>query len=469
MEKKPEEKKKRSPLPIIIIVIIVILGLLVAGYFLFLKDSESPVANVINEYLPFGGPTPDTDVVIDPNTDTSGRDDIYFGTDDEDFELPRFFQITDEPTAGMFYKTLADGSRVVRYMAKQNAHVYDFNLNDFNQNKIVNTTIPSIYETYWGRNGQTAIIRYLEDDNETIKTYVADVVAFENTATGTNQTVGVLEGSFLADNITQVAPSRAGDQVFYLVTPDDLTVGATIDITNTFSTSIFSSPLSEWLAEWQGQNVISLTTKPSATIPGYMFFLHLDSKELETIIPNKEGLTTLTSPGGTRVLYSQNNVNNQVELHVYDVVKRESRILPLPTFPEKCAWSVDDETVFCGIPDNIPGTNYPDKWYQGLVSLSDGLWKVNTTSGGVELLGFPQGEVGEQFDIIRPITSTEEDLLFFINKKDDSLWGARLDSLQKKEEKKEEVDPGYEPGEDPNEESATTTDTMGSTTEAVVN
>ena len=55
----------------------------------------------------------------------------------------------------------------------------------------------------------------------------------------------------------------------------------------------------------------------------------------------------------------------------------------LETLPEKCVWSKADASIFyCAVPENIPADNiYPDVWYQGLMSFSDAIWKVNIKTG----------------------------------------------------------------------------------------
>ena len=76
----------------------------------------------------------------------------------------------------------------------------------------------------------------------------------------------------------------------------------------------------------------------------------------------------------------------------------------------------------CGIPQRIPGGQYPDSWYQGLVSFRDVIWKIDTTTNTTSLILTPE----PSFDIIKPQLSPDRSYLYFINKSDQTLWSYRI-------------------------------------------
>ena len=82
--------------------------------------------------------------------------------------------------------------------------------------------------------------------------------------------------------------------------------------------------------------------------------------------------------------------------------------------------------VYCGVPIDIPEGEYPDEWYKGKTTFSDSLWRVDTENGALEQLARPETDVLEAIDVAHPFLSTAGDFLFFINKKDSSLWSLKV-------------------------------------------
>ena len=66
-------------------------------------------------------------------------------------------------------------------------------------------------------------------------------------------------------------------------------------------------------------------------------------------------------------------------------------------------------------------------WYQGITSFSDSVWMIDIETQTVKVLADPVNIAGEEIDLIKPVLSQDENYLFFINKKDSSLWSLRLE------------------------------------------
>jgi hypothetical protein len=164
--------------------------------------------------------------------------------------------------------------------------------------------------------------------------------------------------------------------------------------------------------------MITLTTKPSANVPGYMYFVNPDNKDFNKILGGINGLTTLTSPDGKLVLYADNNLS----LNIFDITKDTSYPLNIRTLPEKCVWTKTSDIVYCAVPNSIDDANYPDAWYQGQISFSDQIWQINVTNGNTSMLADPVSIAGEEIDGIKLTLDSNENYLFFVNKKDSFLW-----------------------------------------------
>ena len=74
----------------------------------------------------------------------------------------------------------------------------------------------------------------------------------------------------------------------------------------------------------------------------------------------------------------------------------------------------------CAVPNNITGNQYPDSWYQGLVSFDDFFLKINTVTGDKTTIA--NSIDGTPVDGTYLFLDKAESLLFFTNKKDSTLW-----------------------------------------------
>ena len=180
----------------------------------------------------------------------------------------------------------------------------------------------------------------------------------------------------------------------------------------------FDLPISEFASYWATSNLVTLTTKASAFTPGFAYTLNTVAGSLSRVLGGIQGLTTKMSLDGTHMLFADNNLS----LSVFDIAKGEKSSLPVKTLPEKCVWSTTDtRTVFCAAPSALYPGEYPDVWYQGLVSFTDTLWKINTETGEKVLVA-DFSKQGTDIDVVEPSLTAQDAFLLFLNKKDSSLW-----------------------------------------------
>jgi hypothetical protein len=101
--------------------------------------------------------------------------------------------------------------------------------------------------------------------------------------------------------------------------------------------------------------------------------------------------------------------------------------LPVATIADKCVWTANDASIYCGIPTNLNASySYPDDWYQGAAHFSDRMWKIDVAGRYAQLAldfsGAKAGNLDAEALAINPASS----LLVFVNKNDGSLWGYSL-------------------------------------------
>ncbi len=323
--------------------------------------------------------------------------------------------IIDEITNEYFFKldtsNLQQTEKVgaIKYVEKATGHMYQIDLDKQIENKVSNSTIPQIHEVLFNNNAKSVIYRYLSED-QTISSYLA--------------TVGASSGSFLPTNIIEVATSPNKDKFFYLIKNENGVYGSIRSFIDGRTNSFFNSSFTEWLIDWSREDQILLTTKPSWSENGSVFALNIASGTMTKILGGIKGLTTISNKDNSLLLYSS-STNSGPKLNVFNVTKHSSLDLDTYGLADKCVWSLDSINIYCAVPSKIIGNEYPDIWYQGLVSFDDFFVKINSETGEKETIADSTKEVG--VDAVRLFLDKEENILFFINKKDNTLWSLNVD------------------------------------------
>lgn len=309
----------------------------------------------------------------------------------------------------------------LRYVNKATGNIYQTFADRIDERIFSSTIIPTVYEAFFGNKGESVVMRYLKGDNKTIETFVGTLP--KEFLGGDGVEASEMKGGFLPENISDMSVSSDASKMFYLFNTNDVVSGITLSFSNNTKIQIFDSPFTEWLSFWPNDKMITITTKPSYSVPGFMYAINPEKKDLNKILGNINGLTTLTSPNGKTVLYSSNTLS----LNLFDIDSRNSNSLGIKTLPEKCVWGEASDTLYCAVPKFIEGVQYPDSWYQGEVSFSDEIWKIDVKNGNnIKILD--PSEVGgvEEIDAIKLNLDENQNYLFFMNKKDSYLWELQL-------------------------------------------
>ncbi|MFA6077135.1 MAG: peptidoglycan-binding protein [Candidatus Paceibacterota bacterium] len=330
-------------------------------------------------------------------------------------------------------KPLTEFASALRYVDRATGNIYQTFADKIEEKKFSATIIPKVHEAFFDSKGESVIMRYLKEDERTIETFVGTLP--KELLGGEAKDSNEIKGTFLPNNIKDISMSPDGSKIFYLFNVGDSVAGATFSFLNNKKAQIFDSPFTEWLSFWPAKNVITLTTKPSANVPGYMYSIDGAGKNLTKVLGGINGLTTLGSPDGKLILYSDNNLS----LNIYHTDTRSSDLLGIKTLPEKCIWNKGgkaNDVIYCAVPKSINLNQYPDVWYQGEISFNDQIWKIDVKTGNGTMIVDPitvdrgpasssQG-IGE-IDGIKLALDESENYLFFVNKKDSFLWKLDLE------------------------------------------
>ncbi len=297
----------------------------------------------------------------------------------------------------------------LRYVERATGHIYEMYLDNKTEGEISNSTIPGVHDATWDGKAQTVIYRYLADDNKTITSYMASL--------------GKQKGEFLPNNIEDLSISPDKTKFFYLIKTVNGIVGSTRSFSDAKVSQLFNSSYSEWLSQWASTGKIFLTTKPSAQTQGSLFVLNSANDVVTKVFGGVDGLTTLANGDGSLVLYnSSDGISSTLEL--FNISSHTNQSLNIYSLPEKCIWSSDNINIYCAVPNSMTNGGYPDIWYQGLVSFDDHFIKINTKDGVINQVADSLDETA--VDATNLFLNKDESSLFFINKKDSTLWSLDL-------------------------------------------
>jgi len=313
--------------------------------------------------------------------------------------IPTLRKITEDPVAGVTFV----GTSTLRYVDRGTGHIYEESVNAYDLSKISNTTIPKIYEATWLVSGKSVIYQQLE--NGVVKSKLIKILD-TNIGTSTDS-LREISIEFLPDNIKGLKVAPSTNEFAYLQDNSNTQSLVTIN-----GSGPFFVPGRGWVLDWPSTNTLSLTTKASYQSSGYNYDV-TRAGGLSKKLGNISGLTTKSN--SSWILYS----DFVGTLGFNSLNRKTSTTTPLTpaTLPEKCVFLAEN-TALCGSPSNLGGSQYPDVWYQGLVSFDDNIVLYNLEMGESEIIYTPQ----EPVDIVDPVISSDGQYLMFINKKDLSLW-----------------------------------------------
>ncbi len=411
---------KKTATIIIIIFVVLLVGGLIAFYFYAnqgqgngigttdVRGNIFPTSKTGNG-APHGNTTATTTTVTTPSTITENQ------------PILTIKELSTKPSAGaVAIATTTSITPLVRFIERGTGNVYEVRPDSNTETRLSNTTIAKISEAFWNKGGTRVLARYTGDNGDSIKTYSALLTK------SLNQPEGELQGVFLTENIRSLAVNPDKSKVFYLLEHSAGSTGIVSDFDGTKKTQIFDSLLSEWLPDWPTATRVSLTSKASAGVPGFMYLLNTQTGALTRAISGIVGLTTLVNSDASSALYSESGKDN-FALKIYSFKTATVKDVAIQTLPEKCVWSKNDlETIYCSVPTYMPTGAYPDIWYQGLVSFSDEIWKIDGRTGAGELIGKLKNATRADIDGVNLFLSPKEDYLFFTNKNDFHLWSVRL-------------------------------------------
>lgn len=290
------------------------------------------------------------------------------------------------------------------------------------------------FDGVFGRETETSLKTYQKNNNIEV-TGIADAITRDYLAeeclsierrlqTARNEPRPV-SGIFLRTGIRSLVMSPDKSRIFYIVKLETGSVGFVMDFKTQKEIQIFTSPFSDWIATWGGENTVLLHTAATGLVEGVSYALDVQTGEFKREYGETKGLTTLQSPNGKYIVAGEGNTTG-IKTKIYNTEDYTTVTLDLNTIPEKCNWSKDSALLYCAIPNTVPKNTYPDSWYKGIEFFNDDFYALNPTNGFAEKI-VDAHEFGEEIDAIDLHVSDQGKYLILRNRRDNALWGINLE------------------------------------------
>lgn len=297
----------------------------------------------------------------------------------------------------------------VNYIERQSGNIFSYRTDTHTLTRLSNKTLPGIQSAAWLPDASTAFVRFLSgNDASTINTYALFATSSS--------------GFFLSQNLSDIAVSSTG--ILTLASGVNGSIASLQRTDGTHPSTLFTTPLTSLRISFAGKSQYLTFTKPSSTLPGYAFLVSSSGRFTRIAGPHN-GLIALPSPSGKWVLVSYSQAAT-VRTELVNTSTGATMALPVSTLADKCVWTTDETSVYCGVPTSITAASYPDDWYQGAVQFSDRIWNIHVSDRYAQMvLDFSQANKGS-LDAVGLAIDPSKSTLVFMNKNDGSLWSYAL-------------------------------------------
>ncbi|MFC1700942.1 hypothetical protein ACFLZ0_02295 [Patescibacteria group bacterium] len=309
---------------------------------------------------------------------------------------------------------IADGN-LVKYYSALSGNVLQSNFDGSEQFIISSDTLTNLLKTKWSPIDKNKVISFFKQKDEQIKKYFYNFKSKES--------------AMLEKNISSVDWSPTEDKIVYQYF--DIQSGLNnINIANPDGSdwnSILQTRIKDIIVEWPSSNQIIIRTKPSGLAKSVIYTINPSGENFRKLIDNTYGLTTLWSPQGDKLLFSETNSQGEnLKLNLFNTNDYTIRELDFITLPEKCVWSQDNITAYCAVPTIIADKAVlPDDYYKDLLEFTDFFYKINLNTGQKSLLA-KSDILSIGIDASQLLLDNQENYLIFVNKKDGLLYSLEL-------------------------------------------
>lgn len=429
-----------------VLVILFLLILTALGLFLFFGGNKNAVSDFFDANNDFGAffdtnSQSQNDTVLDSEIPTDQT------TTESKFVAPVLRQLSFEPVSGFtFYATTSTSTRessagveeflatstVVRFQERATGHLFDVFEFIPTPEKVSNITVQKVYNTIFTNNTNEFLEQTTTFNNEQITTTFAKNIPAQQIGTSTPQEQQ-LDQKNISTTISDFTFIKPLNKLLYSIPKTNGSDIYTSDTQRNKEVLLSNIPFSEFNLEPINNTHALLQTKASATSVGYAYTLNLSTGDLSKFIGNIPGLLTKVSPNLQYYIYAESDQNRPI-IRAYDVTNKTTRRIGLDTLPEKCVFSEKNiDQAYCFGSLQYKSALYPDDWYKGKVFNNEDLYRINLSTGVVDVIYVFIEENdsvdAKTFDVIKPLLTFDDNFIVFQNKNDLTLWSIHLEAL----------------------------------------
>jgi len=150
----------------------------------------------------------------------------------------------------------------------------------------------------------------------------------------------------------------------------------------------------------------------------YKILKYTDFKNDEKINKN-----SLSNYNATKTLFAASDSEDIIHLYIKDLKTGKIENLIAGSFVEKCAWSMDNINIFCGVPpyyQNSLTRKIIGKWLKNNIEFEDDLAKININSIGTYELVIDSYE--SKFDIVNIMLGNKKRYIYWQDKHTNTFW-----------------------------------------------
>lgn len=296
---------------------------------------------------------------------------------------------------------------LVYYVESGTGHIFSIDLGSGEEKRLSGTTIPSSRYAAITPNGQYVMLQTGSGNG-------AEFVIGEISSTSESISVDIIDEKI-------VSFTETTDNTFlYAVKTNNSVVGKENDPAKSITKTLFTVPFREASIQWgrTATDVHYVYPKATYQLEGYAY--KVSEGILERLPISGYGLSLAGNTDG--LIYSK-QINTVYQSFIYDSVADITNQAPITVIPEKCtALYTNSTNIICGGMITTYDHTMPDSWYKGIISFSDELWQIDTSTGiGVGLVDI-SNETGRQVDAVSLNTSSDNKRVYFINSLDNKLW-----------------------------------------------
>ncbi|MFH1890239.1 MAG: hypothetical protein ABIJ91_01590 [Candidatus Kuenenbacteria bacterium] len=303
------------------------------------------------------------------------------------------------------------------YLSLEDYKFYRVSLDGSNKTLLSDKAFPYVKNVFWSPDNKKVILEYpdgsniyydlAQDKQITLPTGMTEPVWHEDSKQIAYKYIGAKE----EDNWIVVSDSDGGKAV--PIEPVGNKGG---------SVQVSWSPTSE---------VVAFYHKSIGLNREEVYFIGLNDENFKSLVVEGSNFKGLWSPRGDMILYHviSNNNNYNPVLWVSDAqgdnIGHNNFNLGLSTWVDKCAFSLDNKTVYCAVPTSLPeGAGfYPDL----LNDKSDVFYKIDLLTGISKLVAYPVfSEELDKFQVKKLFIAEDDGKLFFWDSFTDKLYFMRL-------------------------------------------